>query len=746
MSTRTTYSDSFRVITRLLALAGLGAAANAGAPPVLIFTGLADDLSSDGTKATGLFFDADVSGYVTYTWTRGVGYTRIEGGGLSAEPIRGSSDLSVLATGKANTSNWGDLNCFSGYCTFGDCTPGSPLPPLDPCGAPPIAHSWTSAGGWVNAGSVDRLLDPETGRWYGATHCGTSINSANDLSGDGRYIVGGAWSTGLTGFGGSPASGICGDFVAFLADRVAGTVITLPVQPGTTTSRADFINNDGTVITGYDLGPVVDPEFGEYEARRSCIWTNGVQTILNTVSPSFDTYPVNGTGTVVAGGTDPTFNNATFSISDIQIVRWIRQPNNSWAPEALGRVVDYFDGVETKPLGGMTVTAISDDGNTIVGNATFGTSFWDRVNRPFIWSPTINGGVPVDLGTYIEAIAPGSPIVEPGFSLTAARGISADGNAISVSVVDGRTSCTPPELGLFAGTHGVLYLDGTGIACDQPRLAMQPRGWVTTQYTPFGVSINAFASGTWPMTYAWQREDPQNPGQWIDLTTEACSGFPYGGEWDYEGVNKNQLRVGQNSCGGDRGGRYRVIVTNSCGTITSDPATVTFEEGTQITQQPASVVGCPGSFVSFNAVAISNSSELANQWEIADASDPLNFVPLLDGEGTLPDGRPVNIFGTDGQFLGMVLGRSPAPSASRYFLRSVFTSPCGGTTSNTVSLSICPADFTCDGFVDAFDYDGFVAAFEEGTGPGGLDADINGDGFVDAFDYDDYVTAFETGC
>ncbi|XVJ58972.1 MAG: hypothetical protein HEQ23_06040 [Tepidisphaera sp.] len=59
------------------------------------------------------------------------------------------------------------------------------------------------------------------------------------------------------------------------------------------------------------------------------------------------------------------------------------------------------------------------------------------------------------------------------------------------------------------------------------------------------------------------------------------------------------------------------------------------------------------------------------------------------------------------------------------------------------SYGDCPADFNDDGFLDFFDYDAFVGAFEAGSG---LVADFNGDGFVDFFDYDAYVGAFEAGC
>lgn len=57
-------------------------------------------------------------------------------------------------------------------------------------------------------------------------------------------------------------------------------------------------------------------------------------------------------------------------------------------------------------------------------------------------------------------------------------------------------------------------------------------------------------------------------------------------------------------------------------------------------------------------------------------------------------------------------------------------------------LTLCAADFTGDGFVDGFDYDAYVEAFENGN----IAADMDGDGFIDGFDYDSFVAAFELGC
>jgi hypothetical protein len=57
-------------------------------------------------------------------------------------------------------------------------------------------------------------------------------------------------------------------------------------------------------------------------------------------------------------------------------------------------------------------------------------------------------------------------------------------------------------------------------------------------------------------------------------------------------------------------------------------------------------------------------------------------------------------------------------------------------------LAACSADANADGFLDFFDYDEFVSAFEAGLPL----ADFNRDGFLDFFDYDAFVAAFEAGC
>jgi hypothetical protein len=721
------------------ALALLAAAGLAQAQPVLELHSLLDaDLAPSGEKAVGYVYDAGIEQYRVVVWQRGVGYTFIPQASYALDPIRGSDDMTIFATGAANTSNWAELNCFAGYCTqTGDgCVAGELQTPPSPCIIPNIAHRYTPAGGWQNLGSLPRTFNASVGRFSGGTRCDSTINSVGDMSGDGRYIVGGAWTSPLFTASGGISFGQCGNLEAYIKDAVTDTITPLPVAPDNAgDSRADHISADGSVITGYDFG-TIQSEFGPFDGRRSVVWTNGVQTILDGISGFGDGFPVNRPGTVIAGAPSAEFISQVLGGEEQELVRWTRQPNNSWTPTRHGRPVDIIVNDEPKPLLGISVSGISNDGNTIVGNASYGTSFFDRVSRAFIWSPTINGGVPQDLGEYIASIAPTCPIVASGLTIFRTTGISADGQAIGVQIEDARSTCAIPEDGLATGLSGVLYLGGG--TCNPPVVGLPPRDNTSIQYTPFGVALNVTVSGTWPMTFQWQREDASAPGTWNNLS-DACAGFGFGAEWDYEGTDKNQVRIGQATCGNNRGGEYRVALSNGCGTLNSDAATVTFQQGTVVTQQPSNASTCPGQNAFLFGVAVSNSADLSAEWLVSLPSDPGTVVVLNNGANVLPDGRTAEVFGADGQFLGINPGFLGAGEASTYNVQINFISPCGNQTSNVVTLSVggvCPLvcdgiDFNNDGlFPDDNDLITFLVVLAGGECPDGNfcnDIDFNND-------------------
>lgn len=586
-----------RTITRMaVLLAAAACSAPALAQPKLIITSMDEDIDSTGNKVLSRLVEWTPSGngypnfsYAPYIWERGVGHTRVPGTYARPEISRGSSDFSAIMSNLENLDNWGNLNCFAGYC-FGSmtgCTPGDPLPTPSPCFIPLLTHRWTQSTGWVSAHSITRSLDGATGRYYGGTRCDQTINSPYDISGNGRYIVGGAYDAPLTTSSGGPGFGLCGNFDAFRYDSQTGAFDKLPSIINSKTTRADRVSNDGSVITGYDLGPIPDGAGGFYDARRMCVWTNGVQSLLDDLTSNSSIWPVNGPGTTIAGSPGDAFNLANFGVTGINLVRWTRQPNDTWVPQRLGRPVDRDSGLFIDTLVALFPEAISDDGNTIVGTASYNSIGPTGTHRPFIWKPTLNGGVPLDLTDYIASIDPSSAILTDGFLLQFVHNMSADGNAILLDVYDGRNTCPSGTLSHQTSNAGILYLDGSSISCDPPRIGMGPSDWPEVHYLPFGVSLNVSASGSWPLDYLWQREDPAQPGQWLNLPETCSDTFIAGVGWsgfssnfEYEGVHKNQLRIGQDAEGAlNRGGRYRVVVSNACGSVASEPATVSFEVG-----------------------------------------------------------------------------------------------------------------------------------------------------------------------
>lgn len=128
---------------------------------------------------------------------------------------------------------------------------------------------------------------------------------------------------------------------------------------------------------------------------------------------------------------------------------------------------------------------------------------------------------------------------------------------------------------------------------------------------------------------------------------------------------------------------------------------------------------CRGSF-SLRVEAVAE-GELTFRWR-------RNGVPLSDG-GTISGSRtPV-----------LTLTYAAADAAGIY---DCVASNGRATASQSAVIVACEADFTCDSFVDAFDYEAFVAAFEAGD----ANADMDHDGFLDGFDYEQFVTVFEQAC
>jgi hypothetical protein len=217
-------------------------------------------------------------------------------------------------------------------------------------------------------------------------------------------------------------------------------------------------------------------------------------------------------------------------------------------------------------------------------------------------------------------------------------------------------------------------------------ITAQPQGQNICSSTALNLSVTATGSGT--LTYQWRRNGNNIEGATSDT---------------YSVANPTSANSGT----------YTVIVTNACGSLTSNAANVTVNQAAAITNHPQGAFGCTGGTVNLSVTA--TGSNLTYQWQ----RNGQNI------EGATSSTYLVNV---------------SVATAGDY--RVLVSNSCGSVTSNVATVSVCGADFNCDQFVDFFDYLDFVTAFEDGLNGG----DFNADGFIDFFDYIEFTDAYTTGC
>ena len=486
-------------------LLALAAASPALAQPTIIMMGLGgNDISPDGRTVLGGFYDAEnIRGRVVlHNWFTGTVLP------TDVQPLSGtmrmSADSSVISYEGPNIE------------AFNNSLNSIVYDAANPAASCSLATVWTAANGRQNLGVHTN-----------GNRCGTSINTAADISDDGRYVVGGMYT-----------AGSCGPFRAYIKDRVTGTITQLPFSfegaPANTfadANRANAVNANGTIAVGYDNNN--RPTGGR--VRRPCVWRkNANNTWTQTILDRFggEAYCVSADGTYV-GGTDSTG----------AMIRW-HFNGTTWDREVCANGQDRIP------------TSISGNGQVMVGDQ-------------FIWSPDINDGVTVNildhmatLGTYYPEFAIGNPLG------AAVQGVSDDGTKILVRAVDSRSLC------LSTFSSAIISLDGG--ACVPPSLIFPPASDVNVAPSPgnyfYGVIVNMFASGSWPLNYQWQKLDSN--GQWVDMIDDVYCNSNYGGaDFDTKAVTTPQLRLGFLS--DTWRGRYRCVVSNSCGSIVSPVARIT---------------------------------------------------------------------------------------------------------------------------------------------------------------------------
>jgi hypothetical protein len=278
-----------------------------------------------------------------------------------------------------------------------------------------------------------------------------------------------------------------------------------------------------------------------------------------------------------------------------------------------------------------------------------------------------------------------------------------DYSGTAIDPADNLTFWTMQEYGASSGSGGSwsnwVTSFSVSTVCVAPSITTNPGQRIVC--AGGSATFTVAASGSDPLTYQW-RKDTVNLG----------------------GTNSSSLTISPASV--NDAGSYDCVITNSCGSATSNPANLIVNFPASFSQQPSNAAVCGDGTVTFT-IAASSQPAPTYAWEVE--SPPLNsnvWNPMFDG--------PISVNGVS---VGSVTG-SDQPSlqfqhdpTSNQFLRfqCVVQSACGNVASAPATLTVNSADFNGDGAVgtDA-DIEAFFACISGVCCPTCGSADFNGDG------------------
>ncbi len=247
-------------------------------------------------------------------------------------------------------------------------------------------------------------------------------------------------------------------------------------------------------------------------------------------------------------------------------------------------------------------------------------------------------------------------------------------------------------------------------------------------------------AGTDPVFYQWRCVTPSGDpcGDLSDGTyTDPDTGLTY----DVAGASTPSLTISNIILGSHPNTlTFAARLTNACSDLSSDIATLTIADPPTITAQPGSLTVCPGGSATF-IVAGAGTEPVSYQWQCL-TPEGAPCGDLSEGPFTDPD---------TGLIYDVAGAATPSLTISNIFLGghsrilafgARVDNDCGSVSSDAATLTVCPADFNCDGSANSQDFFDFLNAFFASA----PSADFNADGTVNSQDFFDFLNAFFAGC
>jgi len=430
-----------------------------------------------------------------------------------------------------------------------------------------------------------------------------------------------------------------------------------------TDGGATYNNVAGATATTLSFATVAGDNASLYRA----VFTNACGTATTTAATlTVNTAPfitANPSSTVVCPGTTATFT-ASASGQPVPTVQWQLSTDG-------GATYNNIVGATSTTYSFTAIAA--NDGNryravftNTCGSATTNPALLTMNVAPAVASNPGNQTLCVGATATFTASASGTPSPTVQWQKSTDGGATynniAGATATTLSFVVAGTDNGSLYRAVFTNTCNSATTTAATLTVTSPLITSNPAN--VTTCAPNTASFSATASGTPAPTIQWQ-VSTDGGATWGNIG--AASGGTLGTYFVITSPSNN-------------GYQYRAVFTNTCGSLTSNAATLTVNTIPSVTTQPTDQAICSGATVNFTATAAASPAATI-QWQ-----------KTTNGGVTWN-----NIVGATSSPLSFVV--SPADNGTDY--RAVFSNSCGSTTStaaqlliNSVTIAINPTSQT----------------------------------------------------
>ncbi len=157
--------------------------------------------------------------------------------------------------------------------------------------------------------------------------------------------------------------------------------------------------------------------------------------------------------------------------------------------------------------------------------------------------------------------------------------------------------------------------------------------------------------------------------------------------------------------------------------------------------QPVSFSFCP--LITQPITLMASGTSLRFNWQARHMNGPEGWQDVSPPTAPLDCGGGLSTWVefTPSRTPGITLGSCSGQRSERFLVRCVVQNACGSVTTDTFTVSLCPANINCPGPLDTGDIYVFVSGWFTGNAP-----DFNQSGTLDIHDIFDFLSAWFAGC